>query len=81
MYIERLLWPEPKKLKQAQFSRGADPLPGNPWLQQVLRSYCIATIKACHFVHSMVTVESYYEVCRRNVFSRANLKSDLGLAV
>lgn len=66
LYIERLLWPEPKTLEQANYLRKEKPVPENEWLNRVLRSYCIATIKACHLVHSMVTRESYYEVRRRN---------------
>lgn len=67
LYIERLLWPEPKTLEEAQFSRDLNSRSENPLLYRVLRSYCIATIKACHFVHCMVTGESYYEVCPRNI--------------
>jgi Mak10 subunit, NatC N(alpha)-terminal acetyltransferase len=63
LYIERLLWPEPKTLEQAQFSRGTVAVSENPWLHRVLRSYCLATIKACHLVRSMITGETYYEVC------------------
>jgi N-alpha-acetyltransferase 35, NatC auxiliary subunit len=63
LYIERLLWPEPKTIEQAQFSRGTITAPESPLVSQVLRSYCIATVKACYFVHSMITGESYYEVC------------------
>ncbi|ERF76623.1 hypothetical protein EPUS_04443 [Endocarpon pusillum Z07020] len=61
LYVERLLWPEPKTLEEAQFSRDLNSRSDNPLLNRVLRSYCIATIKACHFVHCMVTGESYYE--------------------
>ena len=75
LYIERLLWPEPKTLEQAHFIRGAHPPLESPLLHLVLRSYCIATIKACHFVHCMVTSQSYYEVGRSNevVFDRLSV--------
>lgn len=66
LYLERLLWPEPKTVEEAQFSRRAKDVSENPLVHQVLRAYCIATIKACHFVHRMVTAESYYEVCQSN---------------
>lgn len=66
LYIERLLWPEPKTLEEAQFSRGPRAADRNSLLLQALRSYCIATVKASYFVHSMITRENYYEVGKRS---------------
>jgi N-alpha-acetyltransferase 35, NatC auxiliary subunit len=63
MFIERLLWPEPKTLEEAQYYHESKDRFNNLWLHQILRTYCIATIKTCHFVYSMVTSEHYYEVC------------------
>lgn len=80
LYIERLLWPEPKTLQQAQFSRGLKVPSNNPWLHRVLRSYCVATIKACCFVHTMIIGESYYEVGRQSVLLvKIAISSNAGL--
>ena len=72
LYIERLLWPEPKTLEQAHFARGSNTSPQNSVLHQVLRAYCVATIKTCHFMHKMITSQSYYEVrqSRQLVYQR-----------
>jgi hypothetical protein len=46
VYIDRLLWPEPKVLEEAQFYRGQVPDDKRPGvLLEVLRAYCIAQIK------------------------------------
>lgn len=34
----------------------------NPLVHLVLRTYCLALIKSCDFVHARVTSEHYYEV-------------------
>lgn len=62
IYIDRILWPEPRTLEKAQFDPSRTPLEGLPLVQLVLRSYCLATVKACFYVHSMVSSQHYYEV-------------------
>ncbi|KAL8759352.1 MAG: hypothetical protein Q9199_000831 [Rusavskia elegans] len=59
-HIDRLLWPEPKKLEEASFDRQA-PVTGNGMLHVVFRAYCLALIKCCDHVHRRVGAEHYYE--------------------
>jgi hypothetical protein len=62
VYIDRLLWPEPKVLEEAQFYRGQVPDDKRPGvLLEVLRAYCIAQIKCCDFVIAKITGRDYYE--------------------
>ena len=61
IHIDRVLWPEPRTLEMAQFRLDRSPLEGLPLIQLVLRSYCLGTIKACFYVHSMVAGQHYYE--------------------
>ena len=61
IYIDRILWPEPRTLEKTQFHLTRTPLEGLPLVQLVLRSYCLATIKACYYVHSVVSGQHYYE--------------------
>lgn len=62
VYIDKLLWPEPKTVEEAQFYRGrledgkrADAL------LEVLRAYCLAVLKCCDFVIAKITGRDYYE--------------------
>ncbi|KAL8983209.1 MAG: hypothetical protein Q9205_002485 [Flavoplaca limonia] len=59
-YIDRLLWPEPKKLQEASFDRQARAT-GNGMLHVVFRAYCLALIKCCDHVHRRIRAEQYYE--------------------
>ncbi|KAI4272703.1 MAG: hypothetical protein LQ337_005116 [Flavoplaca oasis] len=59
-YIDRLLWPEPKKLEEASFDRQARAM-GNGMLHVVFRAYCLALIKCCDHVHTRIRAEHYYE--------------------
>jgi hypothetical protein len=62
VYIDKLLWPEPKTLEQAQFYRGEiseDQRPGP--LLQVLRAYCLALVKGCDFVIAKIVSRDYFE--------------------
>ena len=63
LYIERLLWPEPKNLDEARFDRGGSTMPDTV-LHQVLRPFCLGLIKTCDFVYKTVAAEHYYEVNR-----------------
>lgn len=65
-YIDRLLWPEPKALDEAQFYRsetsgGFDTF-GNKLLHLVLRAYCLGLIKTCDYVHRRIVSERHYDV-------------------
>jgi len=69
LYIDQLLWPEPKTLDDAHFERdrGSERLTGNSvnankLLHVVLRAYCLGLIKTCDFVHRRITAELYFEV-------------------
>lgn len=62
VYIDKLLWPEPKTLEQAQFYRGDvsdSKRPGT--LLEVLRAYCLALVKCCDFVTAKIQGRDYYE--------------------
>ncbi|KAF2731433.1 Mak10-domain-containing protein [Polyplosphaeria fusca] len=62
VYIDRLLWPEPRTLEQAQFYRGPIPDERRPGLMlEVLRSYCLALVKCCDFVIAKITGRDYFE--------------------
>ncbi|KAJ9504378.1 N-alpha-acetyltransferase, non-catalitic subunit [Exophiala xenobiotica] len=62
VHIERLLWPEPKRLSDARFFR-KEPLTSRPpsLLEDVFRPYCLALVKACDLVLGMVMSQHYYE--------------------
>lgn len=62
VYIDRLLWPDPKTLEQARFERDKTPGSGNKLLHLVLRAYCLGLIKTCDFVRRRIMSEHYYEV-------------------
>ena len=62
-YINRLLWPTPQTLVEARFHRRGEEPSGEPLTHQLLRAYCLGTIKSCDFVHRMVSSQHYYEVC------------------
>ncbi|MCJ1249982.1 hypothetical protein MMC30_007208 [Trapelia coarctata] len=61
LYIDRLLWPEPKTLEAACFKRDSPSPEGNPLLHIVLRAYCLSLIKTCDYVHKTISCEIYYE--------------------
>lgn len=62
VYIDKLLWPEPKRLEQAQFFRGAPPDGKAPGLLlEVLRACCLGLVKCCDFVIAKVTSRDYFE--------------------
>lgn len=67
-YIDKLLWPEPETLDQACFDRDRKLERKNTLLHIVLRSYCLALIKACDFVHRRIVTAQYYEV-RNHVYN------------
>lgn len=63
VHIERLLWPEPKKLSEARFDRAGSAATRSPSLiLDVFQPYCIGLIKCCDLVLSLITSEHYYEV-------------------
>lgn len=62
VYMDKLLWPEPKTLEEAQFYRGSVPdgkIPGP--LLEVLRAYCLGLVKCCDFVIAKITSRDYFE--------------------
>ncbi len=62
LYLDRMLWPEPKTIEEARFDRERTPGPSNRMLHLVLRAYCLGLIKTCDFVHRKISSEHYYEV-------------------
>lgn len=89
IHLDRLLWPVPASLKEAQFDQrktNGSPKPsstavgeesgngGNQILTSlVLRAYCLALIKACDFIHGVVSYEYYFEVSQRSGIPRRAL--------
>ncbi|KAF2280481.1 amino-acid N-acetyltransferas-like protein subunit Mak10 [Westerdykella ornata] len=62
VYIDKLLWPEPKTLEQVQFYRGSVPGSRRPGpLLEVLRAYCLGLVKCCDFVIAKITARHYFE--------------------
>lgn len=62
-YIERLLYPPPADIHEATFTRGAgEDGKSKPWVNVVLRAYCISVIKTCDLVIKKITSEKYHEV-------------------
>jgi N-alpha-acetyltransferase 35, NatC auxiliary subunit len=62
IYVDYLLWPEPLTLEDASFDRRAVSARGNALIHVVLRSYCLALIKACEYVHQSICAETFFEV-------------------
>ncbi|OJJ50594.1 hypothetical protein ASPZODRAFT_106353 [Penicilliopsis zonata CBS 506.65] len=60
IYLDKLLWPIPKTMEQATFSRETDDK-DNVLVQLVLRAYCLGLVKACDLVHGQVVSEYFYE--------------------
>ena len=61
LYIDRLLWPEPKSVEDAQFHHGTGDLDGLPLIHTVLRSYCVAVVRCCFYVIGKMHSQDYYE--------------------
>lgn len=61
LYLDKLLWPVPKSLEEARFDRKSNK-EGSPLVHLVLRAYCLASVKACDFVHARIAHEYYFEV-------------------
>ncbi|KAJ4378829.1 N-alpha-acetyltransferase, non-catalitic subunit [Didymella sp. IMI 355093] len=63
VYIDKLLWPEPKTLEQSQFFLNGESAhgPSAQALLQVLRAYCLALIKGCDYVIAKITSRDYFE--------------------
>lgn len=62
VYIDKLLWPEPKVVSDAQFYRGRIPDERRPGVMlEVLRAYCLALIKCCDFVIAKVQNTDFFE--------------------
>lgn len=62
LYMERLVWPQAKTLERVHFSRDDGGSSGDDLLSKVLRCFCIASLKACHLVRSMITSTMFFEV-------------------
>ena len=62
IYIDRLLSPNPLTLEQSQFIVGGNQRPLPPLVQNVLRPYCLGTIKSCDLVLQKIMQELFYDV-------------------
>ncbi|KAL9081404.1 MAG: hypothetical protein Q9157_000123 [Trypethelium eluteriae] len=62
VYIDRLLWPDPKMLEDANFDRKSQGLAAKYLLvDTVLRAYCMGVVKCCDHVLRKIISEHYYE--------------------
>ncbi|MCJ1307294.1 hypothetical protein MMC25_000940 [Agyrium rufum] len=61
LYIDALLWPEPKTLDAARFDRQTESATENSLLHVVLRAYCLALVKCCYYVQQNILRELFYE--------------------
>ena len=62
VYIDKLLWPEPRSLQDANFDRRLQgTATENKLVHIVLRAYCVAVVKCCDYVLYKITSEHYYE--------------------
>ena len=65
VYVEKILWPEPKSIEEARFVRQSEHLSGPAELSalhSILRAYCLSVIKTCDFVLTRILRQGYYEV-------------------
>ena len=60
VYIDKLLWPDPQSLEEAQFYRG-DIKVATEAMHDILRAYCLAIIKCCDFAIAKITSRDYFE--------------------
>ncbi|KAL8963450.1 MAG: hypothetical protein Q9193_000282 [Seirophora villosa] len=60
-HLDRLLWPNPKRLEDARFDRHEQPSREDGLLHVVFRAYCLATVKCCNFAHQRISSEHFYE--------------------
>lgn len=60
IYVDKLLWPDPRGFNDCQFYRGIRPANLDP-LVDVLRAYCVGLIKYCDFVVEKVASRDFYE--------------------
>lgn len=61
-YLDRMLWPDPQSLEEAQFNRNDQANSGNGLVDVVLRAYCLALVKTCDYVHRTIGRQHHYEV-------------------
>ncbi|KAI9752782.1 MAG: hypothetical protein M4579_005488 [Chaenotheca gracillima] len=62
LYIDKLLWPEPRALADAQFCTGnLQDSASKPLLHKVLRAYSLSVVKCCGLVHERILKEHFYE--------------------
>ncbi|KAL9097683.1 MAG: hypothetical protein Q9165_000009 [Trypethelium subeluteriae] len=62
VYIDRLLWPDPKTLEDANFDRRSQgPAAKYLLVDTVLRAYCQGVVKCCDHVLRKIISEHYYE--------------------
>lgn len=62
VYLEALMNPAPSELAEAVFTRDREMQGSQSPYLFVLRAYCVALLKGCHFVNELVKDELYYEV-------------------
>ncbi|KAI9823326.1 MAG: hypothetical protein M1832_002550 [Thelocarpon impressellum] len=62
LYLDKLLWPVPKVLEDAQFGQSGEVGGrGGDLLHVVLRAYCLSLVKCCDYVHRQIGSEHCYE--------------------
>ena len=61
LYIDKLLWPVPRTLSDANFYRDAPLSRAGKLVDIVLRAYCCAVVKTCDLIQTQITSQQYYE--------------------
>lgn len=61
VYVEALSMPDPANIQEAVFKNRQGVVPSDETLQ-ILRAYCLATLKTCSYVNERIKSEHYYEV-------------------
>ncbi|KPM35127.1 hypothetical protein AK830_g11443 [Neonectria ditissima] len=61
VYVESLLMPTPKNLRQADFIRNEQDRSSQEPMLAILRAYCLGMLKACGYVNERIRSEHFYE--------------------
>lgn len=62
VHIDRLLWPDPKHLDEANFDRTSNNHEHRSSRNLILRLFCLLLVKTCDMILQTVTSQHYYEV-------------------
>lgn len=64
MHVEALSMPDPRNIHDAKFSKKDPRVTEKHPMLEILRAYCLGTLKACGYVNERIKAEHYYEVSK-----------------